>query len=327
MKKGFTTSILAIAIIAFLLSSCDEKTTTDPGQDCPDYAGAPTLASDWVGYVNWDNATRVSITAEEVGEESMHYTPSSMEFIAGKPYILTMKMKSANTEKHYYYSPDFYKAIATRKIQTTNAEYKAPYFDAVELVLNGECELYFVPVIAGTYPLWCTITGHEEKGMKMTVTIVCGDGLSLDLEVDPNFNTALGSDPRRSGDDPVWDSKQTVVVNMIENSTEPGSEDFAFDPETITLSAGQAYVLKIQNSAGNEFKHYFTAAEFFKTIVTRKAEDSRAEIKVQYFKAVELLIGGYTELFIVPTVTGTYDVLCTIEGHADAGMVGTIIVE
>jgi uncharacterized cupredoxin-like copper-binding protein len=60
--------------------------------------------------------------------------------------------------------------------------------------------------------------------------------------------------------------------------------------------------------------------------VTRKAEDSQAEIKVPYFKAIELLIGGSTDLYIVPTVAGSYGVVCTVTGHEAAGMTGTITV-
>ncbi len=65
-------------------------------------------------------------------------------------------------------------------------------------------------------------------------------------------------------------------------------------------------------------------------MVTRKAQDSQAEIKVPYFKAVELLAGGAahsTDLYIVPTVPGSYELICTVAGHAELGMTGTIIVE
>ncbi len=320
-------NIFVIASIIMVVDSCKKKEDTPEPEPCPTITNPPTKSSDWVDYVNWDNATKLEIEAEDIDDDHMSYTPSNLEFIAGQPYILTIKMKNSNQEKHYFHSPEFYKAIATRKVQTTNAEYKAPYFDDLELVLNGELEIYFVPVKTGSYELWCTITGHQDAGMEMTVDIVCGDGLSLDLEVDPNFNTALGSDPRRSGDDPVWETKEEIEVTMVEHASEPGSEHFVFDPDTIHMSVGQAYVLKIVNPASNTSKHYFTAKEFFQTIVTRKAEDPRAELKVPYFKAVEILIGGYSELFIVPTVAGTYDVECTITGHAEAGMVGTIIVE
>ncbi len=303
----------------------DQNGGDDDAIQCSDLGPTPTKASEWIDFVNWDEATRVEMSAHEVSEESFHFMPDHLEFEAGKPYILVMKSEDGNEEKHYFHAPDFYKAIATRKAQTANAEYKAPYFDDFELKVNGELELYFVPVIEGEYEIWCQIPGHREKGMEGEVHIVCGEGLSLDLEVDPDFDTALASDDRRSGSNLVWESAQDVTVSMKEISFDEPPE-LAFDPSDVTLDANTAYVLTIENSAANASKHYYTAAEFYQTVVTRKAEDSKAEIKVPYFKAVELLIGGSTELFIVPTVPGAYEVLCTITGHTEAGMTGTITV-
>ena len=77
---------------------------------------------------------------------------------------------------------------------------------------------------------------------------------------------------------------------------------------------------------GGSSKHYYTAAEFYQTVVIRKAEDSQAEIKAPYLRAIELLMGGNATLFVVPTVLGEYDVICTIEGHVALGMGGTITV-
>lgn len=315
--------VLCVSVSSMLFIGCDEDSPIDGGDNCPDLGATPTLASEWVNFVDWNSAERVELKSIEHTDGTMSYEPSHLEFVAGKPYILTMTQQGGNQEKHYFHTTDFYKKIATRKAQTVDAEYKAAYFDDIELVLGGEIELYFVPVIGGTYELWCTITGHQAAGMEMTVDIICDKGYALDLEVDPNFNTALGSDPRRSGSDPVWNTAEEVTLTMIESSP----TEFSFDPDTLFLNVGTAYKLKIDNPAGNSSKHYYTAPEFYQSVVTRKAEDSKAEIKVQYFNAVELLIGGSTELFIVPTVAGTYEVECTITGHVAAGMHGYIIVQ
>ncbi len=301
--------------------------TSGGGDQCSDLGATPTKASEWVSFVNWDEATRVEMMAHEVNEENFHFMPDHLEFEAGKPYILVFKSGESNEEKHYFHAPDFYKAIATRKAQTAHAEYKAPYFDDFELKIGGEIELYFVPVIEGEYPMWCTIPGHRDKGMEGEFHIVCGKGLSLDLEVDPDFNTDLASDDRRSGSHLVWETAQDASVSMKEISFDVGSEELAFEPADLTFAADTAYILTLQNPAANSSKHYYTAAEFYQTVVTRKAEDSKAEIKVPYFKAIELLLGGSTELFIVPTVPGTYDVLCTITDHEAFGMHGTLTVE
>jgi len=42
---------------------------------------------------------------------------------------------------------------------------------------------------------------------------------------------------------------------------------------------------------------------------------------------VEILIGGTSTLFMVPTAVGTFDVICTIAGHEALGMTGTITVD
>lgn len=299
----------------------------DSAAKCTNLGATPTKASEWVSFVNWDEATRVEMMAHEVNEDNFHFMPDHLEFEAGKPYILVLKSSETNEEKHYFHSPEFYKAIATRKAQTANAEYKAPYFDDFELKVGGELELYFVPVVEGEYPMWCMIPGHRDKGMEGEFHIVCGEGKSLDLEVDPDFDTALAEDDRRSGSNLVWETAQEASVSMKEISFDEGSEELAFEPADLTVDVNTALKLTIQNSADNASKHYYTAAEFYQTVVTRKAEDSKAEIKVPYFKAIELLVGGSTELFIVPTVAGTYHVICTITDHEAFGMHGTITVE
>ena len=73
-------------------------------------------------------------------------------------------------------------------------------------------------------------------------------------------------------------------------------------------------------------KHYFTAHEFYRAIATRKAESEQSEVKVPYFTAIEVYPGEEVELYFVPVLPGTFELFCEIEGHADAGMVGTITV-
>ncbi len=307
--------IVCLLFVGLQVTGCGDDDTTQPETTVDN----PTTSSGWVGFVNWDNATTVNMEAIEVSDTEFKFSPSTLSFEAGKPYILKMKSRATNGEKHYFHAPEFYKAIATRKAQTADAEYKAAYFDDIELLIGGTLDLYFVPVIAGTYDLHCTITGHLEAGMDGSFTITGGDGYELDLEVAADFNSALGSDERRSGSHAVWTTAVTQVVTMTE---------YAFDPSEYTLTAGQGYILTLAAPDTNEAKHYHTASEFYKTVVTRKAQDSQAEIKVQYFKAVELLTGGTsTELYIVPTVAGTYDLVCTVAGHVEEGMTGTITVE
>jgi uncharacterized cupredoxin-like copper-binding protein len=283
----------------------------------------PAKASDWVSAVNWDDKTIVEVNMVEDGA-ALSYSPNTLTFEAGRPYVL--RIINAETNGKHYFSPEgtsFYQAVATRKIETADAEYKAPFFDAVELLPGGTVDVYFIPVTAGTYDIICTITGHKEAGMTATATITGGAGFELDLEVATDFNQALTTDARRSGGHAVWTTATDVTVAMFESAT---SDALGYVPPDLDLTLDMGYRLELDNPSGHVSKHYYTAAELYKTVVLRKAEDSQAEIKAPYLKAIELLIGGSSTLFIVPTVAGTFEVICTISGHVALGMEGTIVV-
>ncbi len=319
-KKSFWVKIVALAL-AGVIVSCDSGDVVD----VPDNTvQTPTLASDWVAFVDWDQKTIIDVSMVESGS-NLSFSPNVFSFEAGKPYVLRITNSSSNSSKHYF-SPEgtsFYKAVAARKMETGDAEYKAPYFDAVELQIGGTVEFFFVPVSAGTYDIICTITGHKEAGMTATATITGGEGFALDLEVASDFNAALMTDARRSGSNAVWTGAADTLVRMFETAS---FDALAFNPDGLVLTKDIGYKIELDNPSSHASKHYYTAEQFYKVVVLRKAEDSHAEIKAPYLKAVELQIGGTATLFVVPTQAGTFTVLCTIPGHADLGMTGTITV-
>jgi uncharacterized cupredoxin-like copper-binding protein len=112
-----------------------------------------------------------------------------------------------------------------------------------------------------------------------------------------------------------WDTAKTVTIEMSE---------FAFTPKDITLEAGQPYILEVVNKG--TVKHEFTAGAFFRTVATRKAETAESEVKVPFFTEIEVFAGKKAELFLIPLIPGTYELVCEIEGHFEAGMFGTITV-
>ncbi len=112
-----------------------------------------------------------------------------------------------------------------------------------------------------------------------------------------------------------WDTRKTITVELSE---------YAFTPKEITLEAGQPYVLEVVNTG--ELKHEFTAGDFFRTVATRKAETAETEVKVPFFTEIEVFAGKKAEIFLIPLIPGTYKLVCEIEGHSEAGMIGTITV-
>lgn len=113
---------------------------------------------------DWSKMKTVEVT---LGEFS--FTPSTFTFERDVPHKLVIR--NTGSVKHYFTAATFFRAIATRKAQTTDGEIKAPYFSAIEVFPGRSVDLYFVPVNAGSYGLECTITGHAEQGMTGAIVI------------------------------------------------------------------------------------------------------------------------------------------------------------
>lgn len=115
-----------------------------------------------------------------------------------------------------------------------------------------------------------------------------------------------------------WKAMKTVTVDI---------DEFSYTPDELRFKVGQAYKLELKNAG--EKKHYFTAEKFFKAIASRKVQaNGMGEIKAPYFLALEMLAnGGQLDLYFVPVTKGTYEVFCTIDGHREEGMEGTIVIE
>lgn len=117
-----------------------------------------------------------------------------------------------------------------------------------------------------------------------------------------------------------WDQMESVTIELSEHD---------FEPKQLKLKANKPYRLVIKNTG--EADHYYTAAEFFKSVAWRKVMTPRphgGEVKAPYFNAVEVFKkGGVVELFFVTVKKGTFEVICTIDDHKDKGMTGSITVE
>lgn len=114
-----------------------------------------------------------------------------------------------------------------------------------------------------------------------------------------------------------WSEMETVSVALTE---------FSFSPATLVFREGVPYKLKIANKG--KMKHYFVSEAFFKAIATRKLQSNTdGEIKAPYFSAIEVFPGRSLDLYFIPVKTGTYDLVCTMEGHAEEGMRGHIRIE
>jgi uncharacterized cupredoxin-like copper-binding protein len=103
-----------------------------------------------------------------------------------------------------------------------------------------------------------------------------------------------------------------------------------FKPDHFELETGKAYKIVFNNT--DKVKHEFASPELVARVFTRKVEvlgkngEMIAEIKGNVTE-IEVAGGGTVEWFIVPVQTGKdIPVECAIEGHKEAGMVGTVTI-
>ncbi|MBI3570660.1 MAG: biphenyl 2,3-dioxygenase [Gammaproteobacteria bacterium] len=101
-----------------------------------------------------------------------------------------------------------------------------------------------------------------------------------------------------------------------------------FSPDKIELETGKLYKLVLHNPSVTA--HYFSSEGLARAVFTRKAQvlapDGKtiAEVKGA-ISEIEIYPGGTAEWWFVPIKAGVFsDLKCTIKGHAEAGMVGTI---
>ena len=114
----------------------------------------------------------------------------------------------------------------------------------------------------------------------------------------------------------TWDAKaKTVKLDLGE---------MFFKPKVLALEAGTPYVIELVNTG--KVKHEFAATKFFRSAAIRKVESENSEVKAPFFTELEVLPAKTVKLFVIPVTTGSFEMLCEIKGHREAGMEGTISV-
>lgn len=139
--------------------------------------------------------------------------------------------------------------------------------------------------------------------------------LALLLAAGSTAGGAEGTEASRALAAADWSRMETVTVTLTEH---------AFTPSAVTLRERVPTKLVLRNEG--TVPHYFVAEEFFGTIASRKVQSSDGEVKAPRFTAVEVYPGKTIEWYLVPLRKGSYGLLCTVQGHAERGMRGTIVV-
>jgi uncharacterized cupredoxin-like copper-binding protein len=113
---------------------------------------------------DWTKMETVTVTMNEYS-----FSPSPIVLKEGVPTRLVLK--NAGKEAHYFVAEQFFRGIATRKVQGSDGEIKAPFFTAVEVYPGKTLEWFLVPARKGVYDLLCTVKGHAGHGMKGKIEV------------------------------------------------------------------------------------------------------------------------------------------------------------
>ncbi len=96
-----------------------------------------------------------------------------------------------------------------------------------------------------------------------------------------------------------------------------GAVDFAFEPDTATVVADTEATVTLNNEGALE--HNWTVLEAGVTISSEADYDPATVVA-----ATDDVAGGESTTTSLTLPAGTYQVICTIAGHFDSGMAGTL---
>ena len=110
--------------------------------------------------------------------------------------------------------------------------------------------------------------------------------------------------------------------------TVEASDELRFDPDTIRVTAGESVRLELHNEENSQLHDFSVPSIAVENVMSEGAEHHEMEGMDQEFAMhVAAEAGGHGALIFTATEPGEYEFFCSVPGHRQAGMRGTIIVE
>ena len=98
--------------------------------------------------------------------------------------------------------------------------------------------------------------------------------------------------------------------------------DFQYIPNSFTVPAGQEIDFTATNNGGVE--HSFVIMNLGKDITTGFTNADLANV---YWEETAIPVGqSVTDTFTAPSEPGTYQIVCAVPGHLEAGMIAKLMV-
>lgn len=157
----------------------------------------------------------------------------------------------------------------------------------------GETGETVINAPAGTYEYYCNIPGHKDAGMVGTLTIEEG-AATTDTGGDTTAAATDSADSAATDEGQAATAAEDVTVEL---------HDIFFDPSDVTIPANTPVKVNLPNLGAAQ--HDFSIDELGIAVVVDPGDTGEVTIDAP---------------------AGVYDVYCSIPGHKDAGMVGTLTV-
>ena len=110
-------------------------------------------------------------------------------------------------------------------------------------------------------------------------------------------------------------SKPSTAINVT-------LTDFAFTPNTFTVPAGAQISLSAVNNGAGE--HSFVIMKLGHDVVGHVTSADQPNV---YWQKIHIQPGQtVSDIFTAPSAPGTYQVVCSVPGHFEAGMVAKLVV-
>ena len=105
-------------------------------------------------------------------------------------------------------------------------------------------------------------------------------------------------------------------------------KEFGFEPNTITVTAGTLVELTLVNEGAIEHDFVIEIIPVENVSSSNSGDHHMSTDEHSEFDLHTSTVAGETStLTFTPTEAGTYQIICSVPGHKDAGMTGELIVK
>jgi len=173
---------------------------------------------------------------------------------------------------------------------------------------------------------------EEEMKLRSSLILACAGILAFGLlaacgddDDDTDMGTADDATPAMDADH--GDDDDMGDMSFDREITVEMSDLLRFEPDTITVKVGETIRLMVDNEEGTTL-HDLSVEEIpVENVMSEGAEHGHAEAANDFALHVAAEAGEHGALIFTATEPGEYEFFCSVAGHREGGMKGTIIVE